>query len=74
MNPVRLKITFAPDTEDALLDRIVQSGFTGMGTAYRGAENKVIFLHRFEWPYHLIKAQLDEMKKDKEGFSWEVVT
>jgi hypothetical protein len=72
MDPARLKITFPIDTDAEFLDLAVESGLGGMGTAYRGAEDRVIFLHRFEWPYKLIKAQLDQMKEDKAGFSWEI--
>jgi len=70
MTPSRIKITYPAHAPVEEIDLALESGFGGMGSAYRGSENRVLFVHRFEWPYDLIKAQLSVLQ-EKGYLSWE---
>jgi hypothetical protein len=71
MAPTRLKITFAPDADTEIVDLALESGFGGMGTAYRGESERVLYLSRFAWPFDVIEAQLNQSQRDG-LFKWEI--
>ncbi len=47
-----------------VVDLALESGFGGMGEAYRGGRDRELFVHRFKWPYDLINAQLSVMREE----------
>jgi hypothetical protein len=71
MAPTRLKITFPPNADADTMDLALESGFGGMGTAYRGETERVLYLSRFSWPFNVIEAQLNQSQRDG-LFKWEI--
>ena len=72
MNNHRLKLIFSEDTPRAEIEEAVEVSFGGMGTAYRGPGDRIVFLHKFEMPYELVIRQLTALQQDGFILSWEV--
>lgn len=66
MTPHRFRITYAEHVPLDVVELATDSGFGGFGSAYRGAEQRVLFLHNLKAPFDLVIAQLAELQKHGE--------
>ena len=70
MTGKRIRITFGAHVPLSEVQEAADCGFGGMGHAYLGAHERVIILHKLEWPYDLVARQLTALQGD--GYlSWE---
>jgi hypothetical protein len=64
MTSKRLRVTFADNVPLSEVQEAADCGFGGMGSAYRAGQERVIILHKLEWPYDLVARQLTALQKD----------
>jgi hypothetical protein len=68
----RIKITFPDSIPIAEVEEAVEARFGGMGSAYRGPGDRIVFLHNLEMPFELVTRQLTAFQEDGLILSWHV--
>ena len=71
MSTGRFKITFPDDLPIHEIEKAVEVGFGGIGSAYRGPSDRTAFLHNLAMPLDLVSRQLAEFQKVGLILSWE---